>query len=374
MKKILFLMPAMKGGGAERTLINLLTKIDYTKYEIDLLVVSNNGIYINEIPKEVRLITLLNNDLFARILAYLQKKYGLFFIFRWLINFKKLKKYDVGISFLDGDTTDLLFLIKNLKNRLAWVHSSYKSNTNFSKYYQNENYKIKLKIKRYGKLDGIYFVSSDSKEEFIEVFGSYPNMNVIYNLIDTDSIKRKSIQEIIESSCVFTFLALGSLMPVKGFDRLIRASKIVKDKGFDFNLNIIGEGKELSNIRDLILHLGLQETVFLLGYKSNPYPYLKSTDVFVMSSVSEALPTVLCEAMILGKPVLVTNCCGCRELVDNENYGLLSGQNDEELAKKMIKFLIEPDLLKYYAEKSLIRSKIFDDKLAIKEYYKIFNI
>lgn len=367
-------MPSMRGGGAERTLINLLSKTDYSKYLIDLIIISNNGVLMQEIPKEVNIISLLNNDFLARALAYLQKKYGFFFVLKWLINVKRLKKYDVGISFLDGETTDLLLLIKGIDKRFSWVHSSYQTNDNFAKFYRNEKYKNKLINKRYSKLDGIYFVSTDAKKEFIEVFGSYPEMHVVYNLIDAAAVKSKAAIEIIELNGIFTFLAIGSLMPVKGFDRLIRASKLVQSKGHHFQVKIIGSGKEFDLLQILINKLELSDTVRLLGFKKNPYPYLKSCDVFVMSSVSEALPTVLCEAMILGKPVVVTNCSGCRELVDNEKYGLLSNQNDEDLARKMIKFLKEPKLLKYYGEKSLVRSKIFDDNRAIKQYYKIFDI
>lgn len=366
-------MPSMRGGGAERTLINLLNKIDYSKYSIDLLVISNNGVLMREIPNEVHLITLLNSDFLARIFAYLQKRFGLFLVLRWLINLKVKKEYDVGISFLDGETTDLLFLIQGITKRYSWVHSSYQTNDNFAKFYRNEKYKNKLKNKRYSKLDGIYFVSNDAKEEFIEVFGLYPRMHVIYNLIDGATVKRKANLEVIEPNKTFTFLALGSLMPVKGFDRLIRATKLVVNKGYTFNVKIIGSGKELSALQILIDNFDLNNTVSLLGFKNNPYPYLNACDVFIMTSVSEALPTVLCEAMILNKPVLVTNCSGCRELVDHENFGLLSEQDDEQLSEKMIKYLTDSELLEHYSKQSQLRAQLFDDNKVINEFYKILD-
>jgi len=68
----------MRGGGAERTLINLLSKTDYSKYSIDLIIISNNGVLMQEIPKEVNIISLLNNDFLARALAYLQKNTAFF--------------------------------------------------------------------------------------------------------------------------------------------------------------------------------------------------------------------------------------------------------------------------------------------------------
>jgi glycosyltransferase involved in cell wall biosynthesis len=99
---------------------------------------------------------------------------------------------------------------------------------------------------------------------------------------------------------------------------------------------------------------------------------MKNSDVFVMSSVSEALPTVLCEAMILGVPSLVTNCSGCRGLVDHGEYGLISEQNDHDLATKMIRYMENPELLDYYSKQSLERAKLFEDERILKSYYNIF--
>ena len=234
-RKILFLMPSLVGGGAERTLVNLLNKIDFSRYEIDLVIVSKFGEYIAQVPKQVKIIPLFNSNFIVRILAYLQKKFGFNGIFKKMVELKITGHYDVAISFLDGNFTDLLFFIKHANKRYAWVHSSYKSNHNFSRFYDNDYYRQKLIRKRYDKLDAIYFVSHDAKNEFIEIFGEYPKMEVVYNLIDSDSILNKSIKTQNQAlNEVFKFLAIGSLLPVKGFDRLIRASKIVKEKGLDF--------------------------------------------------------------------------------------------------------------------------------------------
>jgi len=372
-KKLLFLIPSLVGGGAERTLINLLQKIDFQIYDVDLAVVSFNGFYINQVPEKVKLISLFRNNFLVRILAYLQKKFGFTNIFKRRIKSKIKSDYDVGISFLDGNFTDLLFLMPNIKKRVSWVHCSYKSYSNHYRYYQNTRYREKLIKERYKKLDEIIFVSQDSMSEFIEIFGTYPVMRVIYNLIDSNAVISKSNAEIAEKDEKFQFIALGSLMPVKGFDRLIRAAAIVKKKGYDFHLKIAGTGTEELALNNLIKENGIQDSIKLIGFLPNPYPILKNCDVFVMSSVSEALPTVLCEAMILGKPTLVTNCSGCRELIDHERFGLMAEQNDASLAEKMIQYLTNPELILHYHQKSLERAKLFDDKRMLAEYYSIFN-
>lgn len=376
-KKILFLIPSLTGGGAERTLINLLQKLDYNKFEVDLVVVLKDGVYLQSVPHEVNCIFLYNNKMLVRTLAWLQKKAGFNYLLKKTTQNKISKQYDLGISFLDGNFTDLIFFIKGLKKRFTWVHSSYKTNKNFAKFYESTNYVQKLKQDRYGRLDGIYFVSNDAKEEFIEVFGEYPRMEVIYNFIDTESVLKKSELEVDSDLKLFQnsfhFVALGSLLTVKGFDRLIRASKIIKEKGFEFKVSILGSGSEKNNLEALVNGSSLNGTINFVGFVRNPYPLLKGADVFIMSSVSEALPTVLCEAMILGKATLVTNCSGCREIVANGKYGLMAEQNDESLAKNMIQYLSFPNLVNYYELKSLERAKLFDDKLVLKAYNEILN-
>lgn len=365
-------MPSLVGGGAERTLVNLLQKLDYSRYDVTLVVVSNTGVYFNQIPKQVSVIILFNNPFFVRILAYLQKKTGFSLLFKLVTKYKVKNRYELGISFLDSNFTDLLFFM-DLGKRISWVHSSYKTYDNFSRFYKNNAYRNKLIKSRYSRLDAIYFVSQDSMEEFIEVFGRFPVMDVVYNMINSEIVIEKSRSEHIAGCEKFQFIAIGSLIPVKGFSRLIQAASIVKNKGHNFCISIIGSGAEESKLKTQINDLNLNETVSLLGFQTNPYPYLKNGDAFIMSSLSEALPTVLCEAMVLGKPVIATNCSGCRELVDGNKYGLLAEQSADSLAEKMELYLTDPSLLIHYQQMSQQRAAIFDDGKILNRYYQIFD-
>lgn len=366
-------MPSLAGGGAERTLINLLNRLDYNKYEIDLVLVLKEGPYLTEIPSQVNIITLFNHRFLVRVVAWLQKKYGFVYLLKKRMVKGVTGNYEVGISFLDSNFTDLLFFVNGLEKRLAWVHSSYKTYRNFARFYENEKYREKLKISRYSKLDGIYFVSHDSMNEFIEVFGTYSKMQVVYNLINSNEVRKKAEKQILMKKSVFQFVAIGSMLPVKGFDRLIRAAKIVRGAGWDFNLKIAGVGPEEQKLKNMVSEYKLEAVVEFMGFLSNPYPLLNASDVFVMSSVSEALPTVLCEAMILGRPTLVTNCSGCRELVESGVYGVMAEQDDVDLANKMMGYLSNPDLLSFFQEKSLERANLFDDDQILAEYNRILS-
>jgi glycosyltransferase involved in cell wall biosynthesis len=373
-RSLLFIVPSLNGGGAERTLINLLQKIDYSNYKIDLISILNKGPYLKQIPSDVRLYTALNNEFFYKFLSFLHRKFKLPIVFKYFLP-KSLqnKKYDIAISYLDSNFTDLLFFQKGAKKRYAWVHASYKSHRNFGKYYKSKKRRDYLIKQRYGRLDGIVFVSNEAKKEFIETFGDFKNTRVVYNLINRKEVLKKS--EALEyKNDRFCFVAAGSLLPVKGFDRLIRATRLVFDQEKNFKVIILGKGPEQAKLLKLIRDLGLENVVELMGFQENPYPLIRHSDVFVMSSISEALPTVLCEAMILGKPTLVTNCSGCREIVDSGQYGLMVEQDDTSLAEKMLNYLENPPLIAYYKTKSLERAQLFDDKLILKQHYEIFDL
>jgi glycosyltransferase involved in cell wall biosynthesis len=367
------LIPSLRGGGAERTLINLLKKLDYDRYDVDLIVVSKTGPYVQKVPSDVNTIYLFKNNFIVRCLTYIHREFGMDWFFKKKME-KSTEEYDVGISFIDSNFTDLLFLKENLKRRVAIIHSSYLTHDNYERFYKHVDFRNKLNSKRYSNLDGIYFVSHESKDEFLELFDEQPNMGVIPNLIDREAILAKSnIKSNHERFETFTFCAVGSLIPVKGFDRLIRAAKIVRDRGHQFKIKIAGDGTEEHNLKNLVDSLDLNDSIIFNGFLKNPYPFMKNSDAFIMSSVSEALPTVLCEAMILGLPCIVTNCSGCRGLVNSGEYGLMAEQDDEDLANNMISFLNDPVLLKNFRKQALKRSEIFDDENVLQKYYAIFD-
>ena len=125
-RNILLLMPSLAGGGAERTLVNLLQKIDYGRYNIDLIVVSKTGPYVEHIPENVNVTYLIKNNFLARVGAFLHRKFNFKKFFEVKMNSLE-KEYDVGVSFLDTNFTNLLFYTDNIKKRVAFIHSSYKT-------------------------------------------------------------------------------------------------------------------------------------------------------------------------------------------------------------------------------------------------------
>lgn len=366
-------MPSMGKGGAEKVLINLLQNIDKSKYEIDLCVVMKYGIYLKSVPDQINKIYLLKSVFLGRVFTYLQIKFNINWFYRFLVRQKLKTKYDVAISFTDNSYTELLTYLPNQPlKKISWIHASYASYSNYSKYY-TESYKRRIIKNRYNKIDTLVFVSHDSMNDFISIFGSFKDMRVIYNVLNIENVINNANKFKPDLPHKTNIVAMGSLLPVKGYDLLINACKLLKLGGVDFHLTILGDGPLKNELQLMIDKFNLSEDVILKGFLQNPYPFIKLADIYVMSSISEALPTALCEAMILGKPVVVTDCNGCKEIVDNGAFGIMVEKNAESLSHGL-KLMVENTAIRdKFSSLSLERAHKFSDVKILEEINAILN-
>lgn len=374
MKKILFLIYNLDGGGAEKVLMKVLEKIDKNKFMIDLFLIKKEGIYLKlfqeKLSDKVRLITPYDNLSKNKILSWIQYK----------IIHKKVKKslknpelfrqfikdkYDTEIAFLEGMSSIYLSKIK-CENKIAWIHIDLEKHRLMTKEKEREIYE------NYNK---IVCVSNQAKLAFEKLYPEFSNKTmVIYNPIDKEEIIKKSNESIekFRDEKMVTLIAMGRFHEQKGFDVLLKAYKLLQDENIKSNLIILGTGDEEENLKKYILENNLEKSVKLLGFKENPYPYLKQSDIFVSSSRYEGYPLVLCEAICLGKPIIATRCTGAKEILENGKYGLMCEiENVFELKECMKKFILDKELRKEYEEKSKIKSKEMQIKSVME---KIENI
>jgi glycosyltransferase involved in cell wall biosynthesis len=156
---------------------------------------------------------------------------------------------------------------------------------------------------------------------------------------------------------------VGKLTKVKGFERLAKIHKRLLDEGINNRLYILGIGEEKENLKKYIEDNSLENTLILLGYKTNPYKYVKKCDLYVCSSYSEGFSTSVTESLIVGTPVVTTLCSGMTELLgENNEYGIVT-ENDEEALYQGVKGILtnSGDLIKY-ANSALKRSENFSTK------------
>jgi len=373
LKRILILIPSLKGGGAERVLINLLNSLDLEIYEIDLFIGVKGGVLEKEIPSKVNINFIFPNEKIEKLTYLTFVKTGSYYFFKYFG--KKInKKYNVGISFLDSFYTEFLFHNNaSINKKAAVIHSSYKSYKIKSKNINNKN--ILRYKKRYKKLDVIISVANEALDEFKSIFGEYKDMRVIYNPLNVkDILKKSNLDEDIDiETDKINLIAIGSHFPVKGYDKLIKSCAILNIKNINYRLNILGNGYLKDKHQRLINDLNLTDNIVLRDFVPNPYIWLKKSDIFIMTSEAEGLPTALCEAIVLHKPVMVTNVAGCREVIDKGKYGMMVENNTEAIAKGLEDFLLSHDKRLVYRMKSKERSKIFMDEVVINKYLELFN-
>lgn len=374
MKKILFVTESLDKGGAEKVLYDILRNIDLSKYKIDILLFENKGVYIEKIEKLGISVNYIFNERkdFINNIIYRKCKSMIIGIIKYfysycpfLIKNLKNKKYDTEIAFLEGHSGILVSNRKNNSKKISWIHTDLLKHRVINK---------KSELNAYLKMDKIICVSENSKISLLKLYPVLINkIEVIFNPIDKENILKNSQENINLEKNKINVITIGRLIKIKGYDILLQAhNKLIKE-GLDYNLIILGEGVERNNLEEYIKKNNLGARTQLLGFKENPYPYLKKSDIFISSSRYEGYPLVLCEAICLEKPIIATNCNGSKEILENGKYGILTEiGNVEDLAKKMKEMILNKTLRQKYSNLSKERAEKLDMEKVIKEIINLF--
>lgn len=361
MKKLVFLHKNLVIGGVEKVLLNLLKNLDKNKFQVKLILFEKEGDLISEIPNNINVIYLkqkflLKNDIF--LIRILKNIINAIFYFFQLKNLIKEDEILLNINMRNCVANLSVFLFKNKK--MGWIHGNILND--FGKISEKFNYKL---FNQYSK---IFNISKQGKRDFDNKFPRLKNKSeLLYNSFDIEKIIKRSNEENIKEKDFL--LTIGRLDFEKGFDLLIDAIYLLKKDGIDEKLYIIGDGKERENLEKQIKKLNLENNVFLLGFKTNPYTWLKNSKLYILPSRGEGLPTVLIEALACQKAIISTNClCGPSEILDNGKYGLLvEVENPSALKEGIKKFLLSKELKKNYENKALKRAYDFSNEKILKK-------
>ena len=298
MKKILFIINSLGGGGAEKALIEFLRHIDYTRYEVSLCLVFHEGCYLSDVPPEVRVFWLYERErnFVHRKSLKLYRNHGIRTLLRLRARRKIRGHYDAIVSFLEGDALLFHDMVRDRAERnVAWLHCDLRLFHWTRKTFRSD----RDEELAYGRMDTIVFCSHITQVSFERMYRIDVPKTVIYNIIDGDSIRRQADAAVVPHDG-FTITAVGSLSEVKSHDRLVRVARMFKDAGYRLRFQIVGAGALEEPLKRLRDELGLQDSVRFLGFRKPPYPFMKASDVFVSTSKSEAASLVICEAMTLG--------------------------------------------------------------------------
>lgn len=373
MKKILIVAPSLAVGGMEKVLINLVNSLPQENYNSTIKTIYDNFELASNLNENIKYSSFYKtcknkkiDYIKVRLYTFMLKKFTPKLLYRLLIK----ERYDTEIAFFRGAAVKIISGSNNYQsNKLAWIHSDFTKCTGIFDWFNNEEQTKNA----YRKFNKIVCVSQYAKEKFTERMGIKENVIVRYNINLTDDIKNKAEEKIEEkfNKNTFKVCTVGRLVEAKGYDRLLKIHKRLMDEELKHDLIIVGDGPDREKLTKYINDNNLNNSVYLLGSKSNPYKYIKDSDLFVCSSRWEGFSTVISEAVILEKPVLTTRVSGTGELFLDNKYGLITENNEKSLYEGLKEILRNKELYIYYKEKVKERSSFFEQKVLVKEIENI---
>ncbi len=329
-KKIIFFLPLMSGGGAERVTINIIKKLNRDYFEPHLVLGTKSlGNSLHLIPKYIYQHDLETDKTIYSILKLrdIIKKINPYFIFT------SLNRSHIAVNLA-------LIGIKNRPKTIMRIPSSPKLVDRYIKNSSIFNFFLNRALK---KATYIIVQTPEMRDE-TEIYHSVKRdkIKVLINPLDRDLIDNSLDKKSPFNKKYINVVASGRLSKEKGFDILIRAFKEVYSKNNSFRLHIIGPDydNQKKKYREIIKGLGLDNIVNLLGFKKNPYIYYQHSDLFVLSSRWEGLPNAVLENLYLKKPIIATKCIPfMSQLIDNGKNGFLVDiESVEQLSDNIVRY------------------------------------
>lgn len=338
-RRVALFVASLRGGGAERIIVNLAKGFAAEGLEVDLLLAQREGPYLNEIPAAVRVVDLRA----PRVLLSLPR----------LVRYLRQEKPLTLISAVNHANVVALWAkrLAGVSTRtVVTVHNTLSSSTD-NAWNRRQRLLPRLITAFFPWADEIVAVSEGVADDFAQTAGlPRERIRVIYNPVIGPELKQLAEEPLLHPWFALgeppVFLGIGRLAAQKDFPTLLRAFSRIRQRCPErpMRLMILGEGRERPQLEALVQTLGLEDSVALPGFVSNPFSYLKHSGAFVLSSLWEGLPTVLIEALALGVPIVAVDCkSGPFEILEGGKYGRLVPVGDAEaLADAMLESLTEP--------------------------------
>lgn len=357
MKNILFINGHMNTGGVEKSLLDILRRLDYGRYNVDLLLLEELGDYADEIPSDVHIhlkslkdtygplgkslcSCIKNRNWFAfkmRLVFLLMKLMGQ----RRISLAKKMltggQHFDCVIGFRPGICTQIAAFAVNADVKITWWHHG-EINVEQERYLECAN-----------SCDKVVCVSKACSDLLSRTFPPLAQkISVIPNMIDISYISRKAAEfSPYSRKDVVHIVTLCRLSPEKHIENAIAAAQKLKACGIAFQWHLVGDGAQAHELRQMAISAGIAEYFFFEGNQPNPYPYLRCADLFVHPSYVESQGIVILEAMALSVPCVVTKSLGPCEFIQDRFNGLLTEQSPESLSEKVLEILTNQTLYRH---------------------------
>ena len=367
-RRVAIFLSNLEGGGAERITVNLLKGFSPQLFDLDLILISATGPFLDQVPEHVNVIDLKASSVTTAIrplARYLRRN-------RPEVLMSHLSHVNVGALLankLSGTRTKVMLVEHNDRSSASRATSR--------RLLAAPQRRFLPQIMRffYRQADAVVGVSEGVAGYVGKRFKVPPaRVHTIYNPIVDDELLIKSQRPpehpwLLEAQPP-TLIAVGRMTTQKDFPTLLRAFAVVRQKR-DCRLIIFGEGSKRADLEALAKDLGISAAVSLPGFTLNPYAAMNRAALFVLSSRWEGLPTVLVEAMACGCPVVATDCpSGPDEILEGGRYGRLVPVGDvQALADAILQTLEEP------LPKDVLRARAADFSYgrAVDAYTRLLN-
>ncbi|MGE5392022.1 MAG: glycosyltransferase [Deltaproteobacteria bacterium] len=356
MLKVMFVLPNLGSGGAERNTLNLMRNLDRSRFKPVLFLVKNEGVLSKEVPADVEVFKALESG--QRMRWHLPR------IVQKLC--QAAADADVIIGAVEFETIYFAAIAGWLLKRpvMGWIRDD-------MALFRHNAVTYLVNRRALSSLKQIITVSCGVAASVSHLFpGLQGKIKTIYNFVDPEYIGQLANAAPELAKDIPIVIGAGRLEPRKNFQLLIRAHADLLARGISNKLIIIGEGPERANLEQMVRNLGVEATVDLPGFQSNPYSWIRQARVFVMCSNIEGFSGVIIEAMALGVPVVATDCpSGPAEILENGRYGFLIPLDDKAaLVEAMTSLLGDASRVKYFSDLGLERVNDFRPELIIPQF------
>ncbi len=339
-------------------LVNLVNNMDPTQFDITVMALFGGGVNEQFLKPHIRYQTVFKKSFPGN--SHIMKLFPPEQLHKWFIK----ERYDIEVAYLEGPDSRIISGCPNKDTKLiSWIHCTMKTPEETALGFRSPA----EAQKRYGKMNTMVFVSQTNRDAFLSVCPYSGRTKVLYNTNETNEILALAQEEAELPQGTFCWCGIGKVVPVKGFDRMIRIQKRLVDHGYQTHLCILGEGGQKAELEKLVAACGVTDSVRFLGYQTNPYKYVAKCDLFVCASHSEGFSTAATEALIVGTPVVTTLVSGMKEMLgENDEWGIVTQNDEEALYQGVKRVLDDPKLLAHYKEKAAQRGKTFSTENTVK--------
>ena len=362
-KSVLFFLPSLSGGGAERSIIETANTFSKNNHEVFLLISKTSNVYFSEISPKIKIIRLNSK---RTILS-------LFDIRRELINIRPEFIYSALIyaNILIIFITKFLIFDKSFRSK---VFISERNNIDSLK--QSSLGRIFFYLAKffYRYSDGVIAVSDGLREAVVEKF-RLPQSQVYSVPNGVDLLKINRLKE-IQLDLPYNYkdrkyiVSVGRLTKQKDYISIINTFKILQDQDLDIDLVVLGTGEEEEFLTRLVQKQNISN-VFFLGFLPNPFPVIKNAEIFLSMSKWEGMPNAHIQALACNTYIVSTDCkFGPREIIGSDKCGALCNISDYKAAANLIKdYLISQKI----DLSPIKRSEYFSIEKSYRKLVEIFN-